>query len=121
MTTPRATTVTASEFGELFRAISNSGRWGPEDQRSALNHLTPERVTAAAGLVRDGATVTLSLPLNTEAAPDNPNPAGHYMTEVGPPDTAPQSVQFHKDYVGLDYHSDGHSPIDGCVISRTRG
>jgi kynurenine formamidase len=112
MTTSHTTTVTANEFGELFRALSNWGRWGPDDQRGALNHLTPERLTAAAGLVRDGASVTLSLPLNTEAAADNPKPADHYMTELGPPDTAPHSVHFCKDYVGVDYHSDGHSHID---------
>jgi len=118
MASSHTTTVTAKEFGELFRALSNWGRWGPEDQRGALNHLTPERVTAAAGLVRNGATVTLSLPLNTEAAVDNPKPADHYMTELGPPDTAPHSVQFLKDYVGADYHNDGHSHIDAlCHIA----
>src|ERR1700729_1694123 len=69
------TTVTADEFGELFRALRNWGRWGAEDQRGALNHLTPERIAAAAGLVQDGATVTLSLPVNTEAAVHNPKPA----------------------------------------------
>lgn len=118
MTTSHPATVTAHEFGELFRALSNWGRWGPEDQRGALNHLTPERVIAAAGLVRDGATVTLSLPLNTEAAVHNPRPADHYMTELAPPDTAPQSVRFLKDYVGADYHNDGHSHIDAlCHIA----
>lgn len=118
MATSETTTVTANEFAELFRALSNWGRWGPEDQRGALNYLTPERVTAAAGLVRDGATVTLSLPLNTEAAAHNPKPADHYMTELGPPDTAPRSVQFLKDYVGADYHNDGHSHIDAlCHIA----
>jgi len=113
MVTSHTTTVTAKEFGELFRPLSNWSRWGPEDHRRALNHVTPERVTAAAGLVRDGATVTLSLPLDTEAAAHNPKPAHHYMIELGPPDTAPQSVHFHKDYVGGDYHNDGHSHIRG--------
>jgi kynurenine formamidase len=112
------TTVTADEFGELFRALRNWGRWGAEDQRGALNHLTPERIAAAAGLVQDGATVTLSLPVNTEAAVHNPKPADHYMTELGPPDTAQHSVHFQKDYVGADYHNDGHSHIDAlCHIA----
>jgi hypothetical protein len=35
---------------------------------------------AAARLVRDGTTVTLSLPLNTQAAAHNPKPAVHHMT-----------------------------------------
>ncbi len=118
MTSSDTTTVTTKEFGQLFRALSNWGRWGPEDERGTLNHLTPERVTAAAGLVRDGATVTLSLPLNTEAAVHNPKPANHYMTELDPPDTTPHSVHFLKDYVGADYHNDGHSHIDAlCHIA----
>lgn len=118
MTTSGTTTVTTSEFDQLFRGLSNWGRWGPEDQRGALNHLTPDRVTAAAALVRDGATVTLSLPLNTEAAVDNPKPADHYMTELDPPDTAAQSLHFQKDYVGADYHHDGHTHIDAlCHIA----
>jgi kynurenine formamidase len=118
MGTSPTTAVTTEEFGELFRALSNWGRWGPEDQRGALNHLTPERVTAAAGLVRNGTTVGLSLPLKTEATMDNPHPAVHYMTEVGQPDTAPHSLHFHKDYVGTDYHYDGHSHIDAlCHVA----
>jgi kynurenine formamidase len=118
MTASHATTVTAEEFGELFRTLSTWGRWGPEDQRGALNHLTPECVTAAAALVRDGATVTLSIPVNTEAAVHNPKPADHYMTELGPPDTAQHSVHFMKDYVGADYHNDGHSHIDAlCHVA----
>ena len=118
MANSRTTTVTEKEFGELFRALCNWDRWGPEDQRGALNHLTPERVAAAAGLVQEGVTVTLSLPLNTEAALHNPKPADHYMTELGPPDLAQHSVHFLKDYVGADYHNDGHSHIDAlCHIA----
>jgi kynurenine formamidase len=118
MTSPDTTTVTANEFGELFRALCNWGRWGPEDERGALNHLTPERVAAAAMLVQEGTAVTLSVPLNTEAAAHNPKPADHYMTELGPPDRAQHSVHFLKDYVGADYHNDGHSHIDAlCHIA----
>ena len=57
--------VSAEEFGALFRELSAWGRWGEDDERGALNHLTPERVAAAAGLVRDGVSITLSLPLAT--------------------------------------------------------
>jgi kynurenine formamidase len=118
MGTPRATAVSAEEFGELVGALGTWGRWGAEDQRGALNHLTPGRITAAAGLVQDGTTVGLSLPLNTEAAGDNPKPAVHYMTEAAKPDHAPQSLHFQKDYVGADYHYDGHTHIDAlCHVA----
>ena len=70
--------VTAEEFSALVRELSNWDRWGPEDQRGALHFLTAERIAAAAGLVRDGVTVSLSLPLDTHP-PRSTTPAG------GPP------------------------------------
>ena len=98
--------------------LGNWGRSGPDDERGALHHVTPERVAAAAGRVRSGVTVTLSLPLNTHAAVHNPKPADHLMTEVGPRDTASGWPHLCKDYVGLDYHNDGHTHIDAlCHIA----
>ena len=64
---------------ELFETTRRWGRWGDEDDRGALNLLTPERVTRAAGLVRDGVTVRCGRPLATAPAVDNPNPALHHM------------------------------------------
>jgi kynurenine formamidase len=110
--------VTAGEFGALFRAVSAWGRWGDDDQRGALHHLTPERVAAAAGLVRDGVSVTLSLPLATEPAPNNPEPADHRMTMLTDHDIGLGSLRFAKDYVGADYHNDGHTHIDAlCHVA----
>jgi kynurenine formamidase len=105
--------VTRAEFGELFRSLSSWGRWGESDDRGALNHLTPERVVEAARLVRDGITVTLSLPMNTAAAVDNPEPAVHYMvTTQREGEGGPGELQFAMDFVGADYHHDGHTHID---------
>jgi hypothetical protein len=58
--------------------------------------------------VREGITVTLSWPLNTTAAADNPRPADHHMTAWGGDDP----ISLAKDYVGVDYHSDTHTHID---------
>jgi len=109
----RRVEVTAAEFAELFRGVSSWGRWGERDERGALNRLAPERVVAASRLVRDGTTVTLSLPMNTKAAEDNPEPAVHYMTTtqaVGEDESG--KLRFAKDFVGADYHHDGHTHID---------
>lgn len=98
--------------------MSAWGRWGADDERGALNHLTPERVVAAAGLVRDGVSITLSLPLATVAAVCNPEPADHHMTMLSDTDIGSGSLRFAKDYVGLDYHNDGHSHIDApCHVA----
>jgi kynurenine formamidase len=110
--------VSGAAFKELFRALSVWGRWGDGDQRGALHHITPERVAAAALAVRDGVAVTMSLPLNTDSAAHNPQPAIHYMTASSGVDIGSGSLHFLKDYVGVDYHNDGHTHIDAlCHIA----
>jgi kynurenine formamidase len=112
------TPVSAEEFTALFRALSNWSRWGADDERGALHLLTPERVAAATRLVRDGVSVSLSLPLNTTPAVHNPRPADHYMTALAKLDEVSEPVDFIKDYVGLDYHNDGHTHIDAlCHVA----
>ena len=34
--------LTLAEFRELFESVSSWGRWGADDQRGALNYLTPD-------------------------------------------------------------------------------
>lgn len=102
--------MTEGEFRDLFKAVSTWGRW--DGDRGALNHMTPARTAAAARLVRSGATVTLSQPLKTVARIDVPSPAEHHMTLLTDVDIGSGSVRFAKDYVGVDYHNDGHTHID---------
>jgi kynurenine formamidase len=108
--------ISAAEFRELFERVSNWGCWGPDDERGALNYLTPERVAAAAALVSRGRTISLSRPLNTEREPDNPEPADHRMTMLDGSDS--HGLAFVKDYIGVDYHNDSHSHLDAlCHVS----
>lgn len=48
----------------LAARCSNWGRWGPDDQLGTLNHIRPEDVTRAAGLVRSGRTFSLAIPVD---------------------------------------------------------
>ena len=107
-----STDMTEAQFRELFDAVSNWGRWPGNGGRGALNHLTPARIAAAARLVETGVTVTLSQVLCTEARIDVPAPADHHMTLLTDVDIGSGSVRFAKDYVGVDYHNDGHTHID---------
>jgi kynurenine formamidase len=109
------------QFERLFGELSTWGRWGEDDERGALHHLTPGCVAAAAGLVREGVTVTLSLPLNTEPGIHNPEPALHYMTAASGTDIGSGSLHFLKDFIGVDYHNDGHSHIDALCHIAYRG
>ncbi|TMK66687.1 MAG: cyclase family protein [Actinobacteria bacterium] len=49
---------------------NNWGRWGDHDQRGTLNLITPERIVAAARLIRTGKRFSLALPIGL------PSPAG---------------------------------------------
>jgi kynurenine formamidase len=114
-------TLTTAEFDSLFEELSNWGRWGADDERGTLHLLTPERVKAASGLVREGRTITMSLPLNTEAAADNPVPADHHMTLLPVAAASDGPLHFVKDFVGADYHNDGHTHIDALCHVAYRG
>jgi kynurenine formamidase len=110
--------VTAAEFKALFDSVRSWGRWGADDERGALNLLSADRVAAAAGLVRSGLTVSLSLPLGTTRAPDRPVAAEFRMTQRNDTDVRVWPVGFAKDFVGVDYHSDGHTHIDAlCHVA----
>jgi kynurenine formamidase len=108
--------LTKAEFDALYHEVSNWDSWGDGSARGTLNYLTPDRVVAAARLVRSGVTVSLSLPMDTDARPDNPVPPQHHMTQLADPGSEPE--QFIKDFVGADYHNDGHSHLDAlCHVS----
>ena len=110
--------VSAAEFTALFNSLKSWGRWGASDERGALNNLTAARVRKAADLVRSGVVVSLSLPVNTTAAPDCPTPAEFRMTQQHDADLGLGALGFAKDFVGVDYHSDGHTHIDAlCHVA----
>jgi kynurenine formamidase len=46
----------------------NWGRWGVDDQRGAMNLVTPDVIRSAAGLVREGRIVSLSQPIEGATA-----------------------------------------------------
>jgi kynurenine formamidase len=96
----------------LFEEVRTWDAWPDQPERGALNHIDAGRVVAAAGLVRGGTTVTLSLPLSTRARPDAPQPADHRMTMMPDEDIGSGTVRFAKDYIGADYHNEGHTHID---------
>jgi kynurenine formamidase len=40
------------------------GKWGPDDQIGTLNYITPEKIVAAAALVRQGKVISLAIPFD---------------------------------------------------------
>jgi kynurenine formamidase len=109
-------------FDEIFEACKNWGRWGPDDERGALNHITPAEVTAAAGLVRTGRTVSCSWVLDTVAGPDNPKPVVHHMTGLMDIDLGDSGdLRFAGDFLGIEMHGDAHSHLDALCHIAYRG
>jgi kynurenine formamidase len=102
-----------TEFDAVFATCDNTGKWGQDDQRGALNYLTPDRVVASAGLVRSGRTVSCGWELDTVQGPDNPLPVSHQMT-LSFADTFGDSgeLRIAGDRFSMDIHGDAHSHLD---------
>ena len=64
---PSTPWMTSKEHSELFEAVKNWGRWGPDDEAGALNLITPEKRAAAAGEVTHGPVSYTHLTLPTKA------------------------------------------------------
>jgi kynurenine formamidase len=97
----------AAEFDELFRQVSNWGRWGKDDQLGSANLVTEAKRKQAAALVRVGMSVSLAHNPLTERAVDNPSPFEHTMNPPG----------FFLDTYKVFYHGYAHSHIDAlCHI-----
>lgn len=121
MAVPKTQTshISLSEFNQLFEQLKNWSRWGDEDERGTLNYITPEKVRDAAALVKSGRSVSLEIPLNTIAGPDNPNPVIHYMSTTHDVDVgAGEGLHFATDFLGIQFHGDCHTHIDAlCHIA----
>lgn len=114
----RITRMSLQEFDALFHEVCNWGRWGPDDERGTLNYITPEHVRGAARLVRSGRSVSLAIPINTVAGPDNPNPAIRHMIQGHDVETGLGEPRFALDFLGCACHGDCHTHMDAlCHVS----
>lgn len=108
--------VSSEEFHRWITEISNWGRWGKDDELGTLNLITDEKRKAAAQLVRDGVSVSLSLDLNTKVDALNANPFKQSLTtgKWGDHEVA-------GDTYSVQYHGFAHSHIDGLPHFAHRG
>ena len=111
------------ELDQMYERLKNWRRWGDDDQRGTLNHLTPERSAAAAALVRDGTTVSLAHNLGTDPSPENPHPAHHHMLASGDArdSNGIPGYEAARDYVGLDVHGLYTTHVDALSHMFVRG
>jgi kynurenine formamidase len=107
----------------MYESLKNWGRWGPDDERGTLNHLTEARRAAASRLVRSGESISLGRDLGTEPSPENPWPAQHHMLASG--DARDSSgipgYEAARDHVALDVHGLFTTHVDALSHMFVRG
>jgi kynurenine formamidase len=96
-------TVTQAEYERWKKELSNWGRWGKDDQIGAMNLVTPSKRKQAAGLVKEGVSVSLAADVDTVKAVDNPNPYELTMLTIG------------TDRIGVSYHGIAHTHLDSLA------
>ena len=108
---------TQGQLLEWMGSLSNWGRWGEDDQLGTLNLLSAEKTRRAAGLVREGATVSCARVINYQAGPDAPRPPQYFMTMSGDPYRPGEGPdrQVAMDYFGLIFHGHTTTHIDSLA------
>ena len=102
--------VTIEQVNQWETDLSNWGRWGKEDQRGALNLITPQKEVQAARLVKDGVTVSLAHFADLVQAADNFNfgPTKHEMFR----DPQTGKVRGALDIISFGIHDGTNSHLD---------
>ena len=94
-------------FSALLDRVRSWGRWGADDQRGAVNLITPDKVLRAVGLVQLGQTISLSRPLPTDPAPNNPLPVQQAMHRTDRPGGGAAT-----DELAMAYHGQATTHLD---------
>ena len=113
--------VSLAEFDALFELVKNWGRWGPDDERGTLNYLTPEKVAAAARLVRSGRTVSMAIPINKVAGPGQPEPGRPLHVADARHPGQRGGLTFAMCFLGMASHGDCHTHVDALNHIGYRG
>ena len=114
---------TTEELDAMFESLKNWGRWGHDDQRGTLNHLTDARRAAAAALVVSGESVSLAHDLATEPRPEHPNPVQHHMLASGDAldSNGIPGYEAARDHLSFDLHGLLTTHVDALSHMFVRG
>jgi kynurenine formamidase len=114
---------TTAELEQIYSTVKNWGRWGADDERGALNHLTDEHRASAAALVRTGESISMAHDLTTRPTPETPSPANHHMLASGDAlgSSGVADYEATQDYLGTAVHGLGLTHIDALCHMFVRG
>jgi kynurenine formamidase len=117
------TVPSTDELDAMYESLKTWRRWGEDDERGALNHLTPDRTLAARASVRTGETISLAHDLATEPLPEHPHPVQHHMLASG--DARDSSgipgYEAARDFLALDIHGLWTTHVDALSHMFVRG
>jgi hypothetical protein len=110
--------LTIEQVNRWETELSNWGRWGKDDERGALNLVTPQKTRDAIRTVKDGVTVSLARFADVDRAADNFNfgPTKHEILQD------PNSGAFRPlDTISFGIHDGTNSHLDAlCHYALTR-
>jgi kynurenine formamidase len=114
---------TTAALDRMYEELKNWGRWGPDDERGALNYLTDEHRRTASRLVVSGESVSLAHDLATEPLPEHPNPVQHHMLASGDARDANgiPGYEAARDHLALDIHGLYTTHVDALSHMFVRG
>ena len=114
---------TTDTLERMYEDLKNWGRWGADDERGALNHMTDDHRRRAAALVVVGESVSLAHDLATEPLPENPRAVEHHMRASGDArdSNGIPGYEAARDYLALDLHGLSTTHVDALSHMFVRG
>jgi kynurenine formamidase len=111
-----------------FTELSNWGRWGTDDERGTLNHVTAEHRRAAAASVTEGVSVSCAWDIDTAPRRDQPfgAPQRHMIATgegLADPDRVDGPVEGGgtAEHLGLVFHGYAVTHLDGLCHMHWQG
>ena len=98
-------TASKSDFERWMTELSNWGRWGAADEAGTVNLITPARRKAAAALVTEGVSFSLSRDTDSRPGPDNGTPFVHKVSD-------PVGNEFNMDEFDIFFHGFAVTHLD---------
>jgi kynurenine formamidase len=114
---------TMAALDRMYEDLSNWARWGPDDERGALNYMTDAGTKEACRLVVSGESISLSHDLGTEPLPEHPHPVQHHMLASGDAldSNGIPGYEAARDHLSLDIHGLHTTHVDALSHMFVRG
>jgi kynurenine formamidase len=105
-------------FDRMMTELSNWGRWGKDDQKGAINLITPAKRKQSLSAVKDGVSVSMARTAELKEAVDNPRPVVLTMggrgrgAGSGAGTAVPTLISGASDTLSISYHGFVHTHMD---------